>query len=123
MWAPTQTRRTIELNDVRRSGKRTPPTNGTNAEEEEEDIEHISSRVDSVVKPIKDMVCVDVNVLAVIGEASKRIRAAGINGIDFACVHPEFNCEGRSCSLCADVDFNLAMLGSADKFHNCLPRS
>ncbi|KIH47077.1 hypothetical protein ANCDUO_22867 [Ancylostoma duodenale] len=35
MWAPTQTRRTIELNGVRRSGKRTPPTNGTNAEEEE----------------------------------------------------------------------------------------
>ncbi|KIH68464.1 hypothetical protein ANCDUO_01196 [Ancylostoma duodenale] len=34
MWAPTQTRRTIELNGFRRSGKRTPPTNGTNAKEE-----------------------------------------------------------------------------------------
>ncbi|KIH49264.1 hypothetical protein ANCDUO_20663 [Ancylostoma duodenale] len=35
MWAATQTRSTIELNGVRRSEKRTPPTNGTNAKGEE----------------------------------------------------------------------------------------
>ncbi|RCN34278.1 hypothetical protein ANCCAN_19873 [Ancylostoma caninum] len=35
-----------------------------------------SSGVDSVVKPIKDMVCVDLNVLAAIDVASKRIKTA-----------------------------------------------
>ncbi|EYB96382.1 hypothetical protein Y032_0151g2840 [Ancylostoma ceylanicum] len=38
-WVLTQTRGTIERKGLRRSEKRTPPTNGTNAEEEENDDE------------------------------------------------------------------------------------
>ncbi|EYB88373.1 hypothetical protein Y032_0248g85 [Ancylostoma ceylanicum] len=107
--------------------------------------------VESALKPIEHMMCVDLNVLDVIGEASKVMKKAannsstvtaspvmrviqsssvwtrmaqlGINGIDFTCVNPKFNCEGSSCSLCTDVDFNLALLSYADKFRDCLPRS
>ncbi|EYC40922.1 hypothetical protein Y032_0589g368 [Ancylostoma ceylanicum] len=43
MWAFTQTKRTIERNAVKRSGKRTPPPNETNAKEEEEEEEEESS--------------------------------------------------------------------------------
>ncbi|EYB88380.1 hypothetical protein Y032_0248g88 [Ancylostoma ceylanicum] len=83
-----------------------------------------SSGVDSAVKPTQDMICVNVNVLTLIDQASKLMKgAAGINGIDFTCVSPKFNCEGSSCSLCTDVDFNLSLLGFADKFRNCLPKS
>ncbi|EYB88379.1 hypothetical protein Y032_0248g88 [Ancylostoma ceylanicum] len=111
-----------------------------------------SSGVDSAVKPTQDMICVNVNVLTLIDQASKLMKGAansgeglktvenpevsmnahsannifpfkGINGIDFTCVSPKFNCEGSSCSLCTDVDFNLSLLGFADKFRNCLPKS
>ncbi|KAL6741875.1 hypothetical protein Aduo_015088 [Ancylostoma duodenale] len=79
--------------------------------------------VDSPMKPMNDMMCIDLNVLAVIGEASKLVKkTAATNGVDFTCVNPKFNCEGSTCSLCADVDFNMATMGSQDNFFNCLPR-
>ncbi|EYB88381.1 hypothetical protein Y032_0248g89 [Ancylostoma ceylanicum] len=108
--------------------------------------------IDTPVKQVNDMVCIDVNVLAVLGEASKLMKKAAndsstttttyspnmndsstvtttyspnmaANGFDFTCVNPKFNCEGSSCSLCADIDFDLALMSSADKFYNCLPES
>ncbi|EYC30279.1 hypothetical protein Y032_0005g2554 [Ancylostoma ceylanicum] len=39
LWASTQTGRTIEQNGLKRSGKRPSPPNGTNAKEEEEEVE------------------------------------------------------------------------------------
>ncbi|RCN26165.1 hypothetical protein ANCCAN_28115 [Ancylostoma caninum] len=76
------------------------------------------------IKPINHMLCVNLNMLTAVHEVSKRMKREAIqspstsHGIDFTCVAKKFECRGKFCTVCTDIDISP---GPVDILRNCVP--
>ncbi|EYB81795.1 hypothetical protein Y032_0374g217 [Ancylostoma ceylanicum] len=79
----------------------------------------------SPIKPINHMLCVNLNMLTAVHEVSKRMKREAVqspnqstNGLDFTCLAKKFECRGKFCTICTDIDISP---GPVDILHNCVP--
>uniref|UniRef100_A0A7I4YSU1 BPI1 domain-containing protein n=1 Tax=Haemonchus contortus TaxID=6289 RepID=A0A7I4YSU1_HAECO len=73
----------------------------------------------SLIKPINEMVCIEVNLAQ---SAPRGKRSLSLSSIDVTCVNTVLKCEGSACSQCTDIDINpLPLNANGHKFPNCIP--
>nr|CDJ81131.1 unnamed protein product [Haemonchus contortus] len=73
----------------------------------------------SLIKPINEMVCIEVNLAQ---SAPRGKRSLSLSSIDVTCVNTVTKCEGSACSRCTDIDINpLPPNAIGNKFPNCIP--